>query len=133
MSQLRAKITDIKSCQNLNIVSFNFFGTTLTMMSLELKEEVQIGKEVLLGVKATSIAIAKNFTGEISYSNQISTTIQDIEIGQLLCSINLKTNDTLFESVITSSSAKRLKLKKGDKVCAFIKASEISILKILDA
>lgn len=133
MSQIRAKITDIKSYESLNIVSFDFFGTSLTMMSLELKEEVQIGKEVLLGVKATSIAIGKDFVGEISYSNQINSTIQDIEIGQLLCTISLKANDTLFESVITASSAQRLKLKKDDKVCAFIKASEISILKILDA
>lgn len=132
MSNLIATIKEIQTVDSLNIVSFDFFGTTLTMMSLELKDEVKIGKQVILRIKPTTVAIAKDFSGDISYSNQIESTINSIEIGELLCSIKLNSNNTIFESIITSKSAKRLDLKENDKVTAFIKASEISILKVLD-
>lgn len=132
MSNLIATIKEIQTVDSLNIVSFDFNNTTLTMMSLELKAEVEVGKKALLGIKPTTVAIAKNFSGDISYSNQIKSTIEDIEIGQLLCSIKLFSNNTSFESIITSKSAKKLDLKKGDEVTAFIKASEISISKVLD-
>ncbi|WP_072679409.1 molybdopterin-binding protein [Arcobacter sp. LA11] len=132
MTNLIATIKEIETIDSLNIVSFDFFGTPLTMMSLELKDEVQIGKKVILGIKPTTIAIAKNFSGEISYSNQIESAIQSIEIGKLLCSIKLISKGTTFESIITSKSAKKLDLKENDNVTAFIKASEISISKVLD-
>jgi molybdopterin-binding protein len=132
MSNIEAIIKDIQTVDSLNIVTFDFEGIDLSMMSLELKEEVQIGKRVLLGTKPTTVAIAKDFSGEISYSNQIKANIETIEIGQLLCSITLLTNTTSFESIITAKSAKRLNLKQGDKVTALIKASEISISKVLN-
>ncbi len=132
MSSLKARIKQIQTVDSLNIVCFDFFGTTLTMMSLDLKDEIKIGTKVILKVKPTAIAIAKEFTGQISYSNQIESIIEDIQIGELLCSIKLKVKDTIFESIITSKSAKRLELKKSDKVIAFIKASELYISKVLD-
>lgn len=132
MSNLIATIKEIQTVDSLNIVNFDFFGTTLTMMSLELKDEVKVGKRVILGIKPTTVAIAKDFNGDISYSNQIESTIQSIEIGKLLCSIKLISKETTFESIITSKSAKRLDLKENDNVTAFIKASEISISKVLD-
>ena len=132
MSKLKAKIKEIQTVDSLNIVSFDFFGTTLTMMSLELKDEIKVGKNVSLAIKPTTVAIAKNFFGDISYSNQIKCNINSIEIGELLCSIKLITNGISFESIITTKSAKRLDLKKEDEVTAFIKASEISILEVLD-
>lgn len=132
MSNLIATIKEIQTVDSLNIVSFDFFGTTLTMMSLELKDEVKVGKQVILRIKPTTVAIAKGFSGDISYSNQIESSIKSIEIGELLCSIKLTSNETIFESIITSKSAKRLDLKENDNVTAFIKASEISISKVLD-
>jgi len=132
MSNLLATIKEIQTVDSLNIVSFDFFGTELTMMSLELKDEVKVGRKVILGIKPTTVAIAKNFSGEISYSNQIESSIASIEIGKLLCSIKLNSHNTNFESIITSKSAKKLDLKEDDKVTAFIKASEISISKVLD-
>ncbi len=132
MSNLIATIKEIQTVDSLNIVNFDFFGIDLTMMSLELKDEVKVGKRVILGIKPTTVAIAKDFSGDISYSNQIESTIQSIEIGKLLCSIKLISKETTFESIITSKSAKRLDLKENDNVTAFIKASEISISKVLD-
>ncbi|MEA2050669.1 MAG: TOBE domain-containing protein [Campylobacterota bacterium] len=131
MSKLLAVVKDIQNEENLNIIKFDFFGTTLTMMSLDLTNDLKIGSKVILTTKSTSIAIAKDFCGDISYSNQIKTKIISINKGKLLCSIELSIASLVFESIITLNSADRLKLKIGDEVVAFIKASELLIEKVI--
>ena len=132
MSQLVATIKKINSVDNLNIVEFDFNGLTLKMMSLDLNDDVKIGKKVELSVKPTNISIAKNLIGEISLSNQIVATIQSLENGQLLTSVILKINDTLLESIITVDSSKRMNLQIGGNVTILIKASDLSISEVLN-
>lgn len=132
MSKLIATIKKINSIDNLNIVEFEFLGTTLKMMSLDLGSNIQIGKKVRLSVKPTNISIAKNFTGEISLSNQLVAIIQNIENGELLSSVSLKISDFLLESIITVDSSKRMNLQIGDEVKILIKASNLSIEEVLN-
>ena len=132
MSKLIATIKKINNIDNLNIVEFDFLGTTLKMMSLDLNSEIQIGKKVKLSVKPTNISIAKNFTGEISLSNQLVAIIENIENGELLSSISLKIDDFLVESIITADSSKRMNLEIGNQVIILIKASDISIDEVLN-
>ena len=127
-----ARVKNIKSIDNLNIVEFDFHGLTLKMMSLDLNADVQVGKKVKLSVKPTNISIAKNLIGEISLSNQIVATIQSLENGQLLTSVILKINDTLLESIITVDSSKRMNLQIGEVVTILIKASNLSIGEVLN-
>jgi len=132
MSKLLASIKDIKSVDNLNIVVFDFYGTKLKMMSLELSENIKIGSKVLLSTKPTSVALAKNFDGDISFSNQLRAKVIDIDKGELLCCIKLFIANSIFESIITIDSLNKLHLKIDDEVTAFIKASDISIYKVCD-
>ncbi len=132
MSKLIATIKKINSVDNLNIVEFDFLGNSLKMMSLGLNSNIQIGKKVQLSVKPTNISIAKNFTGEISLSNQLVAIIQNIENGELLSSISLKIDDFLVESIITVESSKRMNLQIGDEVIILIKASNLSIEEVLN-
>ena len=132
MSKLIATIKKINSIDNLNIVEFEFLGTTLKMMSLDLSSNIQIGKKVRLSVKPSNISIAKNFTGEISLSNQLVAIIQNIENGELLSSVSLKISDFLLESIITVDSSKRMNLQIGDEVKILIKASNLSIEEVLN-
>ena len=132
MSQLVATIKKINSIDNLNIVEFDFHGLTLKMMSLDLNTDVQVGKKVKLSVKPTNISIAKNLIGEISLSNQIVATIENLENGQLLSSISLKVHNTILESIITVDSSKRMNLQIGESVTILIKASNLSIAEVLN-
>ena len=132
MSNFIATIEKINSVDNLNIVEFDFNGITLKMMSLDLNDDVQIGKKVRLLVKPTNISLAKNLVGEISLSNQIVATIQSLENGQLLTSVILEINDTIFESIITVESSKRMNLQIGERVTILIKASNLSIGEVLN-
>ena len=132
MSQLVATIKKINSIDNLNIVEFDFHGLTLKMMSLDLNADVQVSKKVKLSVKPTNISIAKNLIGEISLSNQIVATIENLENGQLLSSVSLKVHNTLLDSIITVDSSKRMNLQIGEVVTILIKASNLSIGEVLN-
>ncbi len=132
MSNLIARVSKIQSCDSLHIVSFECNTQTLSMMSLDISDNIKVGTKVKLTAKPSHIAVAKEFHGDISYSNQLSTTIESIDNGQLLSSIKLSFFDTILESIITLNSSKRMNLKVGDKVTAFIKASELSISEVID-
>lgn len=132
MSNIIATVSKIQNCDSLNIVNFDFNGISLSMMSLELNENIQIGTKVKLNCKSSHIAIAKNFSGEVSYSNRLDCEIVSLENGELLSCIHLKIYDTILESIITVNSSKKMNLKVGDEVTAFIKASELSISEVIN-
>ena len=132
MSTLLATIKKIESVDSLNIVTFDFNGIDLKMMSLGLHDEVQVGKKASLAIKSTSVAIAKEFSGEISYANKIHSSIVAVNNGELLSSIKLQANGNVFESLITLESSLKMELAVGDLVLALLKASELSISEILE-
>jgi len=132
MSILRARVADIESVDGLHIVTFELDDTRLKMVSLGLDTEVKQGRDVMLQIKPSSVAIAKNIQGELSYSNQIKAVIKSIKQGRLLCSIKLLACANEFESIITTSSLLRLKLKIGDEITALIKANELAIARVID-
>ncbi len=132
MSELIATVDSVKSVDNLNIVTFNCNDIKLTMMSLDIDKDIQIGKRVLLGCKPSSIALAKDFQGVISFSNELECKVEDIEFGELLAMVSLKFEQFKLESLITKNTIDRMEIKKDDRVKAFIKASELSILEVLD-
>ena len=126
-----ARVKDIKTIDSLNIVEFDFNNITLKMMSLELHKEVKLESNVKLLVKPSNVIISKNYIEDISLSNQTLAKIVAIENGELLSSISLEIGDTTFESIITKESSKRLDLQEGNIVNILIKASDLSILRVL--
>jgi molybdopterin-binding protein len=131
MSRLLATIKKIQSVDNLNLVTFDFNGIELKMMSLGLHDEVQVGKKVSLAIKPSSVAIVKEFSGFISYANKIHASIVEVNNGELLSSITLQANGNEFESLITLEVSKKMDLAVGDVVIALLQASELSISEIL--
>lgn len=131
MNRFRATITEIVSEGSLHIVYFDFGGTALQMMSLELAEEIRVGTEVLLTIKSTYIALAKSFSGEVSYSNLIPAVVVAVRQGRLLSSILLDAGGERLESILTSDAAAGMKLSEGEQVTLLVKASELSILEVL--
>ena len=132
MSKLLATIKKISTVDNLNIVEFDFHGKILKMMSLDLGKEVQVGKKVILSVKSTNVLLAKNLSGDLSFSNKLVARIENIENGILLSSVVLKVNDTYIESIITADSSIKMHLQENDIVTVLIKASNLSIEEILN-
>ena len=65
----------------------------------------------------------------ISARNQLPGTIEEIIIGSVMAHIVVRVGNNVIESVITKRSAEQMGLKKGDKVSAVIKSTEVMIQK----
>lgn len=133
MNKLPARVSQIEGEQNLHIVSFEGDGYSLKMMGLDLPQGLEVNAHVLLGVKSSHVAIAKNLSGMLSYSNQIKAVVETIEEGKLLSNVLLRVNDFMMQSIITTSSARRLSLCVGDEVILLMKASELFVLEVVHA
>ena len=131
MNQIEARITKIEASNNITIVSFEVGKQQMKMMALEIDENLEVGSKVLLGAKATNIALAKEKLESISISNQLEATIETIEMGTLLCSVGFVFDGVSWESVITCDSARRMNLEVGEKIVALLKSSELSIIKVM--
>jgi len=131
MNYIRASVTSIDSFENITLVGFEAGDEVLVMMALELDGSLQVGSDVILALKATTISLAKEKNTMLSISNQLPVRIQSIDMGTLLCSVKLTFADTLIESVITKNSAVRMGLKAEDEVVALIKASDLAIAEVL--
>lgn len=129
MNKIKATVLDIQNSDILNIVSFKFGDFILSMMSLEV-ENVKKNSNVILSAKPSSVAIGKDFNGQLSYSNQLKGKITNVQNGELLSFVEVKVVDTIIQSVITKKSSKRLNLKPKDEVICIIKASDLSILEV---
>ena len=65
----------------------------------------------------------------LSARNHLKGEITEILLGTVTALVTIKVGDNVVESVITKRSAEELNLKKGDKVTAVIKATEVMIQK----
>jgi len=127
MNKFTAMVTQIENIENLHLVSFEFGNQTIKMLSLELNELLEIESTAKLSVKSTNISIAKNFTGLISYANQLQAKVITVNNGRLLSSIQLSVEGFRFESVVTLEASLDMGLSDGDEVLVLIKCSEISV------
>ena len=65
----------------------------------------------------------------LSARNHLQGEITEVILGTVTALITLKVGDNVVESVITKRSAEEMGLKKGDRVTAVIKATEVMIQK----
>ena len=65
----------------------------------------------------------------VSARNQLKGEITDIVLGTVMAHISIRVGENVIESVITRRSVDDLQLKKGDKVTAIIKATEVLVSK----
>jgi molybdopterin-binding protein len=65
----------------------------------------------------------------LSARNHLKGEITEVILGTVTALITVKAGDNIVESVITKRSAEEMGLKKGDKVTAVIKATEVMIQK----
>ena len=130
MNRIEATVTAIEQHDNISIVSFEAEGRPMRMMALDLTLPVEVGSRVILGFKASHVALGRRLSGEISLSNRLDAVIESVETGALLGSVMLRVGPALIESIITRESAERMHLKAGDAITALIKASDLSVMEV---
>ena len=65
----------------------------------------------------------------MSARNQLAGTVKKVKVGNVMTEVVVQVGDQEVVAAITSGSAKRMKLKVGDRVFAIIKATEVMIAK----
>jgi molybdopterin-binding protein len=65
----------------------------------------------------------------LSARNHLPGTVEEITLGDVLAHVTVRVGDNVIESVITRRSADEMGLKKGDKVTAVVKATEVMVSK----
>ncbi len=65
----------------------------------------------------------------ISARNQFKGKIKSVNLGNVMAEIIISVGDIEIVSAITRTSAESMKLKKGNKVKAIIKSTEVMIEK----
>jgi len=127
MNQLQATIKTIKNIENLHALELSFGKQCIHMLTLELNPKFTTGSVVKIRVKSTDIAIAKEFLGELSFSNQLDAQITHVTNGEILSSVRIEVEGFKLESIVSKEASLNMQLKKGDDIKVLIQASEISI------
>jgi len=65
----------------------------------------------------------------LSARNHIPGTVEEITLGGVMAHVVVRVGNYTAESVVTRKSAEETKLKKGDKVTAVIKSTEVMLQK----
>jgi molybdopterin-binding protein len=131
MNRIRARVLQTRLHEGVSSVTFDASGERLTMIALELPEDVEPECEVELGVKATHVALAKEKLPDVAISNQIPVTIEKVAKGKILASLILRFADTTIESIVPESALPKQPFRPGDTAIALFQASELSIVKVL--
>ncbi|HHD84252.1 MAG TPA: hypothetical protein ENK93_05175 [Campylobacteraceae bacterium] len=131
MNRLKARVEKIEAADTLHIVTFLWEGVTIRMVSLNLDAGIVPGKEVMLGVNFSSVAIAKDLGGSVSYTNQVAARIAETEEGELVTVVRMQIGATELAALITTGAFRRMQLKVGDSVTAIIKANDLFLEEVL--
>jgi molybdate transport system regulatory protein len=132
MNKLPGKISRIQQSGAILLVDVDVNGhgfSALLIESATQPEWLHEGNMVDVVFKETEVSLAKNLSGIISLRNRMKCTVQHIEHGELLSTINLQFQDFKIISAITTRSANALQLAIGDEVEALVKANEVALMK----
>ena len=124
---IKAKISAIEQNDGVSVFEFSAENLSLKMLSLENLQNLKIGDEVWLNFKSSDVFVATSPLLNCSVSNEIKAEISDIKKGQITSSLHLNAGKFEFESIISTSSLKRLNLALGDQIYAYVKATSLYI------
>lgn len=112
MNHLEGKLESIQAVDLLHQLSFNVGEQKLSVLTLEIGSNIEIGAAYALQVKSTNIAIAKEFGGHLSICNQLNAKVVSVTNGKLLSSVLLDIEGFSMESVISLAQAEAMQLQK---------------------
>ena len=130
-NELCGKIIDLKSGGVISeaVVEINKDIVISANITNDSKDKLglEIGKEVSVLVKSSSIILAK---GELlsSARNNIKGTIKEIIKGAVNSEVLVSVGDKTFCAIVTNSSVENLELTVGCEVCAIFKASSVILI-----
>ncbi len=66
---------------------------------------------------------------QVSARNRLRGTIVRVKLGEVMAQVTVRIGRSLVDAVITRESAEELRLRRGDRVTALVKSTEVMIAK----
>ncbi len=133
MNLLEGYIKDIHSSEGISLVVIDTNEGNLSTLVFDTPENndyLKVGNKIRLLFKETEVAVAKGEVSNVSHQNILDGVVEDISLGEVVAYLKIKLKTTSIGSVITRKSFDRLDIKKGDRIKAIIKSTEISLEKV---
>lgn len=134
MNRLRGKIQSITNSGSITLVDIDTQGVQMTSIIVDRPENVTYlvpAAEVDVMFNESELSLGRITEGMISLNNQLSCLLKEIVPGRILSRVLLDFQGRSLVSLITTRSVARLNLRRGDRVTAFVKSTEV-ILKGVD-
>lgn len=128
MNQFKAQLQKIEHIDALHQLEFELQKQKLSLLTLEPPKGLQTNCEYCIGVKSTAIALAKNLSGVLSYSNQLHANVTKITRGTIMSSVTIEIEGSVCESLIPDRAITQMDLRVEDKVVALIRGSDLFVL-----
>ena len=132
MNRLAGTIRGIESAADVSRVDIDIDGDLFSAVLLDTPETddyLREGAAITMVFKESEVALAKNFTGLLSFRNQFPSRVESIERGRILTRVGLTYHSVRLTSLITTRSADILDLRAGDVVTALVKANEVTLMR----
>ena len=65
----------------------------------------------------------------LSARNRLPGTVVRVKLGDVVAQVTIRVGRQLLDAVITRESAEEMDLKKGDRVAALVKSTEVMVAK----
>lgn len=66
---------------------------------------------------------------KVSARNRLPGTVVRVRLGDVMAQVTIRVGRQLVDAVITRESAEQMRLRKGDRVAALVKSTEVMIVK----
>ncbi len=119
-SYIKGKVIDLDLSEGLTKIKLGSESITVFSNTLHL------GQKVIVKIKSTDIIISKAIPDQISSLNYIHTNIDDVIHQKGLVCLILNFEKNIIKAHLTKKSFTKLKIKKGNKCFAIIKALNIN-------
>jgi len=131
MNSLKGHITKVEVSGALSLVTVTMpEGIAFKAIVIDTPETASYLKEgepVAVLFKETEVVLGTDTDHEISLQNSISGSVNKVDQGQLLSTLEINTNMGIIRSTISTGSLLKLGFKKGSAVRAMIKLNEIML------
>ncbi len=130
MNILKGTITHIKTSGSLSLVEVqvaDVFFKTIVIETPSTASYLKYGNQISVIFKETEVAIGKGMVHPVSLQNKVTAEILEIEEGELLSKLTLRTTAGRIVAIITADAVCQLQLLVGERVTAMIKTNEMML------
>jgi molybdopterin-binding protein len=127
MNLLKGVIKQISKNSILNLITVEVNNQNITAITLQLNEQFQEGKEVILFFKETEVLITQKNGSIIGAENVIPSRIISIKKGNFFSEFTIDSACGNISVLLSNFSLNDNKLSEGDSIFIIIKATEISL------